>query len=55
MWNHLTFAQKETLARSIRNNKKIDWDTGEGIVWTILTEEELETITEIDLDLNDIQ
>jgi hypothetical protein len=36
----LTYIQTITLLQSIRDNKKINWNTGEGIYWTRLTREE---------------
>ncbi len=38
---HLSFSQAANAFTSISRNKKIDFDTGEGISWWYLTEDEI--------------
>jgi hypothetical protein len=41
----LTYIQTITLLQSIRGNKAINWNTGEGIYWTRLTKEEEKAVS----------
>ena len=49
MWNDLSFQEFKTLAFSVRDNERIDWNTGEGICWRRLAPEELEMMQSLDL------
>jgi len=40
----LTYIQTITLLQSIRGNKAINWNTGEGIYWTKLTKKETKAV-----------
>ena len=55
MWNDLTFDEMTTLVYSIRDKRRVDWDTGEGICWIRLTKEDMKSMKEMYLDWNDCE
>jgi len=49
MWDDITFNEWCRFVCSIRDGKKADWSTGEGICWEYCAKEELEVMQSLEL------